>query len=308
MIDGKTIQTKIDEFIQFLKVERNLSLHTQRAYQTDLQQFITFWQQLSPEEIHNLTFRQIAERYLNSLFHKKLDKSSVARKFSCFSSFEKFLKTQGIDLDLQLTRPQLAKKLPEFLSVDEIFYLLDTVKDEELPTRHPSRDKAIFELMYASGIRCSELVAIHLGDLDMENKTILIKGKRGKERLALFGEKAKERILTYLTTERQPATSSDEPLFLNHSNEQLTSRSVQRIIAMFSAFLANERPITPHQLRHSFATHLLNQGVDLAVIQELLGLKTIVSTEKYTQVSLERLSKLCDTIHPIHKMIKSRKQ
>jgi len=260
-----------------------------------------------PSDLANLAFRQIIERYLVSLFYQKLDKNSIARKFSCFNSFERFLKTRGIKLDLQLTRPHLDKKLPIFLSVDEIIHLLDSVKDHELPTRSPLRDKAIFELMYATGVRCSELVHIRVNDIDMNNKTIRILGKGRKERVALFGQKAKDRLLAYLSSERPPIKGSDEPLFLNHSDEQLTSRSVQRIIAMFRPFLKVDRHITPHKLRHSFATHLLNQGTDLRVIQELLGHKSIASTEKYTHVSLERLTELCDTIHPIHSMGKARK-
>ncbi len=301
------IQSKIDEFITYLKVERNLSPHTQRAYNADLSQLIKFMRQLPIADINNLGFRQIIERYLVSLFYKKLDKNSIARKFSCFTSFERFLKMHGITLDLQLTRPHLDKKLPIFLSVDEIVHLLDNVKDHELPTRSPLRDKAIFELMYATGVRCSELVHIRINDIDMANKTIRIFGKGRKERIALFGQKAQERLVAYLSHERSPVEKSDEALFLNHSNQQLTSRSVQRIIAMFRPFLHVDRNITPHKLRHSFATHLLNQGTDLRVIQELLGHKSIASTEKYTHVSLERLTELCDTIHPIHSMGKLRK-
>lgn len=302
-----TLQAKINDFIKYLNVERNLSINTQRAYSADLNQLINFMGRMSVDELTNLTFRQIIERYLVSLFYKKLDKQSIARKFSCFTSFEKFLKAQGIELGLHLTRPRLDKKLPQFLSVDEIFHLLDNVQDHELPTRSPIRDKAIFELMYATGIRCSELIQIRLNDIDMTNKTIRIMGKGSKERIALFGQKAKDRLDDYITKERSPIHDPHEALFLNHSNNRLTTRSVQRIIAMFRSFLSLDRHLTPHKLRHSFATHLLQQGTDLRVIQELLGHKVIASTEKYTHVSLERLTELCDTIHPIHKMTKQRK-
>jgi len=307
MITCNSIQERIEEFLLHLHVERNMSIHTQRAYKADLEQFSDFWHSLPPHKANNLSCRQVIERFLVSLFYKKLDKSSIARKFSSLSSFERFLKTQGIVLDLNLTRPRLDKKLPAYLSVDEIFHLLDSVKDSELPTRHPIREKTIFELMYATGIRCSELVGICIKDIDITNKTIRIFGKGNKERIVLFGNKAKDRIIAYLNHERKSSKSSTEHLFLNYCNQPLTSRSVQRIIAMFRPFLAVERSLTPHKLRHSFATHLLNQGVDLRVIQELLGHKNIASTEKYTHVSLDRLSTLCDTIHPIHKMIKSRK-
>lgn len=298
---------KRDEFLQYLSVEKNLSPHTQRAYYLDLTQFIDFWNSLPTHDAQKLSCRQIVERFLVSLFYKKIDKSSIARKFSCFKSFEKFLRCQGIKLDLKLTRPRLEKKLPVYLSVDEIVHLLDEIADESLPTQRPLRDKAIFELMYATGIRCSELTGIRLQDIDMVNKTINIIGKGNKERIVLFGSKAWQRLQLYLDHERPLSSCKQEKLFLNHHGGPLTSRSIQRIIAMFRPFLKIERRITPHKIRHSFATHLLNQGVDLRIIQELLGHKTVASTERYTHVSLERLSDLCNTIHPINSMIKRNK-
>ena len=303
MLINEFIEKK-DEFILFITVEKNLSVHTQRAYESDLNQFIEFWQQLPADDKKNLELRQIIERYLVTLFYKKMDKSSIARKFSCFKSFEKFLLTQGIVLKLKLQRPRLDKKLLVYLSVDEIFYLLDTITDEQLPTKRPARDKAIFELLYATGMRCSELIAIHMKDLDMPNKTIRIMGKGKKERMVLFGQKAHDKLQQYLTNERPRVYDSNEQLFLNYRNLPLTTRSVQRIFEMFRAFLKFERPITPHKIRHSFATHLLNQGVDLRMVQELLGHKTLASTEKYTHVSLEDLTKLYDTIHPAHTIMK----
>jgi len=296
-----------DDFLLFMKVEKNLSVHTQRAYQSDLNQFFNFWLALAHEQKDNLSLRQVIERYLVNLFHKKIDKSTIARKFSCFKSFQKFLNSQGIPLKLALQRPRPDKKLPLFLSVDEIFYLLDSVQDDQLPTKKPARDKAIFELLYATGIRCSELVAIRAHDIDMTHKTIRIFGKGKKERIALFGQKAYERLLNYFKHERPKIMHQNEHIFINSSNQPITQRTVQRIIRMFSTFLKFERPITPHKLRHSFATHLLNQGADLRTVQELLGHKILASTEKYTHVSLQDLAKLCDTIHPFNATLKAKK-
>lgn len=295
---------KIDDFITHLEVERNLSTHTLRAYEGDLRQFILFWEEQDNQKAQYTGLRQIIERYLVSLFYKKIDKSSIARKFSCFKSFEKYLLGYGIELKLKLTRPRLDKKLPVYLSVDEIFHLLDQTKDEELPTRKPIRDKTILELLYATGIRCSELVSIKISDINMEEKTIRIYGKGAKERMVLFGDKAHQRLRDYLEYERPKVHDSQEKLFLNNRSEALTSRSIQRIVAMFRSFLKIERPITPHKIRHSFATHLLNQGVDLRIVQELLGHRSLSSTEKYTHVSLEDLSRLCDTKHPVNTIIK----
>ncbi len=298
------LQNHKDDFITYLRVEKNLSDHTVRAYESDLKQFFNFWQQLGPDDKKLLSTRQIIERYLVNLFHKKIDKSTIARKFSCFKSFEKFLKAQGIVLKLKLQRPRLDKKLPIYLSVDEIFYLLDTIADDQLPTKKPARDKAIFELLYATGVRCSELVAIKFKDLDMNGRTIRIIGKGKRERIVLFGQKAHEKLQQYLDNERPRPADASEHLFLNNRTQPLTVRTVQRIFEMFRSFLKFEKQITPHKIRHSFATHLLNQGVDLRTVQELLGHKTLSSTEKYTHVSLEDLTKLCDTIHPMNKMKK----
>lgn len=295
---------KKETFLTYLKVEKNMAQNTFRAYEGDLNQFITFWHELNKDDQQHLPIRLVIERFLVSLFYKKIDKSTIARKFSCFKSFERYLRSQGIVLDLKLKRPRLDKKLPLYLSIDEIFHLLDTIKDNELPTKHPIRDKAIFELLYATGIRCSELTAIQLKDIDMINKTIRIWGKGSQERIALFGHKAHDKIKLYMETERPNVHTADEFLFLNHRGQALTSRSIQRICEMFRQFLHIERRITPHKIRHSFATHLLNQGVDLRVVQELLGHKTLASTQIYTHVSLDDLAKMCDTKHPLNNMAK----
>jgi len=294
---------KVLEFHTYMRVERNLSDHTIRAYTGDLQQFMVFWDSLTGHEKELLSLKQIIERYLVSLFYKKIDKSSIARKLSCFKSFEKFLQTQDMHLKLNAKRPRLDKKLPVYLSVDEMLHLLDSVHNSELPSRFPIRDKAILELLYATGIRCSELIGIRFCDLDIPNRTILIRGKGNKERIVLFGTKAATKLSEYLNTERTQQQKYDERLFLNYRSEPLTSRSIQRIIQMFRHFLKVDRPISPHKIRHSFATHMLNQGVDLRVVQELLGHQSLSSTEKYTHVSLEKLSKMCNDIHPIHTLL-----
>lgn len=292
-----------EAFLLHLKAERNLSEHTLRAYFLDLTQFVSFWSNMTDYDARNLTFRQIIERYLVALFYKKISKSSIARKFSCFTSFERFLEHRGIVLNLNLKRPRIDKKLPIHFSVDEIFHILDGIKNEALPTQHPVRDKAIFELLYATGVRCSELVNIKIEDINMQERTIRILGKGKQERIVLFGLKAQEKILHYYATERPEILSQQEPLFLNYRYGKLTSRSVQRIIKMFRPFLPIERQLTPHKLRHSFATHLLNQGADLRAVQELLGHKKLATTEKYTHVSLENLAKLCEGVHPINTII-----
>src|SRR3989344_169161 len=303
----KEFLEKKETFLIYLEVERNLSAHTIRAYEGDLRAFIHFWQtKISQEEQEKLGLRQIMERYLVSLYYLKIDKRSIARKYSTFASFAKFLKTYGITIELDLKRPRITKKLPVFLSIDEIFYLLDSIKPEDLQSRSPIRDQSILELLYATGIRCSELVAIRFKDINMQEKTVRIQGKGNKERMVLFGQKAKNKIQEYLLKERLPVEHHDQALFVNNRNQKLTTRSIQRIIEMFRTFLKIDKQLTPHKIRNSFATHLLNQGTDLRVVQELLGHKTIASTEKYTHVSLDDLTRMCNDIHPVKRMLKNK--
>jgi site-specific recombinase XerD len=305
-MDRITFINKKDEFLQQLTIERNLSEHTIRAYRADLQQCIQFWESLSPDDQAHLTVRQIIERYLMVLFYKKLHKSSIARKFSCLRSFELFLAKQGIELNLKLKRPRIEKKLPIYLSIDEMFHLLDKVPDDALGSQFPARDKAILELLYATGIRCSELVNIRIGDIDLKQKNIRIIGKGRRERIVLFGDKSVYILNRYFKEERLGIKSADEPLFLNYKGTKLTTRSVQRIIHMFRSFLKIERPITPHKIRHTFATHLLHQGADLRTVQELLGHRSLSSTEKYMHVALNDLKRVCNKTHPMQSKLKKK--
>jgi len=301
-------QEKITEYLIFIDVEKNLSEHTQKAYKIDLEQFSNYWKEVNQKSKVPFSIQDALGKFLVFMYHNKIDKSSIARKISCFKSFERYISHFGIKINLNLMRPKLDKKLPIYLTIDEVFTLLDNIKDEDLRSSSPYRDKAIFELLYATGIRCSELVNIKLCDLDMQNKLIRVMGKGKKERIVLFGEKAKEKINSYIKQERpNSSTNNEQKLFLNYQEQTLTTRSIQRIIANFRKFLKIERKITPHKLRHSFATHMLNQGVDLRVVQELLGHQTLSSTEKYTHVSTTELAQLCDNLHPFNSMFKKNK-
>jgi len=287
------------EFLTYLDVQKGLSEHTLYSYSLDINQLVTFWQQ------HNTppqTLQSTLQPFFVQLYNQKARASSVARKVSCLKSFEKFCLTQATRIDLKLQRPKIEKRLPVYLSVDEMFHLLDHVKPQDLPTYHPLRDIAILELLYATGIRCAELVAIKISDITMHEKTIRIAGKGNRERIALFGEKAREKIINYLERERIKPESPDEYLFINNRDNNISSRAVQRTIEVFRTFLKIKRPITPHKIRHTFATHLLNQGVDLRIVQELLGHRSLASTEKYTHVTIAHLTKLCDRLHPINQL------
>ena len=192
------LKDKIKDFITFLDVEKNSSEHTLRAYEGDLRQFILFWDRIIKKEKNVIfSFDKVIRRYVVSLFYQKISKATLARKLSCLRSFHQFLKTVGIKLNFNFKSPRPDKKLPSTLSVDEVFYLLDTIKNDDLPTKYPCRDKAVFELIYATGARCSELVQIKISDIDFTHKVIRVLGKGKKERLVLFGEKAKKSIKNY---------------------------------------------------------------------------------------------------------------
>jgi integrase/recombinase XerC len=293
---------KIKDFFSYLETERNVSAHTVRAYKSDLGLFVNFWRHLSTSDQAHITMHHVIERYLLNLFYKKINKSSIARKFSCLRSFEQYLiMAHDIHLNLKLQRPRVDKKLPIYISITEMVYLLDNIPHSDLPTRYPLRDTAILELFYATGVRCSELVNISFADINSDTMTIRIAGKGRKERFVLFNKKAQEKIEKYSAFERNVPKTLQEKIFVNYKNTPLTPRSIQRIIAMFRPFLKTQHSLTPHKIRHSFATHLLTKGADLRIVQELLGHQALTSTERYTHVSLDELKKSCTKHHPLQK-------
>jgi site-specific recombinase XerD len=295
---------KVGDFLAFLEQEKNVSLNTVRAYRADLAQFLSFWQRVEDGgPVVAATPSYVMQRYLVSLFYDKMLKATLSRKLSCLRSFSAFLKQQGIVLEVKVKNPRQEKRLPSILSIDEISYLLDQVKIEELPSRYPYRDRAIMEMLYATGVRCSELTHMKVSDIDMNEKTIRIMGKGRKERMVLFGEKAKTALISYFEYERSAfGFEKDCFVFVGPSGKRIAERTVQRICEMYRHLLKIERPLTPHKIRHSFATHLLNQGVDLRVIQELLGHTSLSTVEIYTHVSSAELARMCDAKHPLNTM------
>ena len=296
---------RTEDFLVFLEQERRCSVNTVRAYKIDLQQFVEFWQKLVRQDGGDIaTFSRVLKRFIVALFYKKLAKATLARKISCFRSLKDFLHKYGIEVPISVKSPRIDKRLPVVLSVDEIFYLLDSVPMEELPTKYPYRDRAILELLYATGVRCSELSSMQVQDMDIIAKSVKVNGKGNKQRVVLFGSKAQYALDNYLRYERLSLTSKESSsfVFLNTQGKQLMPRSIQRVCEMFRSFLKVDRNLTPHKLRHSFATHLLNQGVDLRIIQELLGHKTLATTEVYTHVSSAQLARTCDQTHPLNSM------
>ena len=291
------MQTLIDQFIIYLSDERNLSPHTIEAYQRDLNEFKLFCQendissQTSLVNIDSFFLR----RFLAEL-HKHKKKTTIARKLSSLRAFFKYLVREGhlsINPSEGLSTPRLNRYLPKTLTVDEATALMERGYDNTLADL---RDRAIFELFYASGLRISELTSLNVSSINFNEKLVLAIGKGRKERIVPIGQKSFEALKAYLEARGNPA--ADEPLFLNVRGRRLTQRSVQRNLKKRLLKSKIIKDISPHALRHSFATHLLDDGADLRLIQELLGHASLSTTQKYTQVSVDQMLSVYDRTHP----------
>ncbi|MCL4361036.1 tyrosine-type recombinase/integrase [Candidatus Dependentiae bacterium] len=276
-------EEKKRQFLNYIETEKNLALNTCRAYKIDLEQFSQFWNTAQERRQRDLTFQEAVVAYNVSISSKKIDKRSVARKLSALSSLVKFLKKNGIEFDVKFERPSIEKKALHFLKDEDITFLVEQLPTEKLLTHRPARDRAILELLYSTGIRCSEVVEIKIQDIDWNARTILIQSKRKKSRVVEFGIRASFQLREYIKNERiKDQDGIDEGyLFLNNRCQKLTTRSIQRICEMFEKFLEQGKMITPHILRHSFAINMLSQGMDIKRVEELLGLKTLAITKQY---------------------------
>lgn len=283
----------IDRFIDFLKVEQGVSPHTLRAYTKDLKEFSEFLDE-EPKDIGYLDIRS----YIASLHHRDLKKSSISRKLAAIRSYFKYLHREGYvkqNPAKLVASPRVPKTLPRFLDIDETFLLMDTPKGE---TFIPTRDKAMLELLYSSGLRVTELTTLDVVDLDIKESLVRVKGKGRKERIVPIGSKAMEAIQNYLP-ERISLKKKSPALFLNNRGGRLTQRSVRRILVAYSRMINLKGEISPHTLRHTFATHLLHEGADLRSIQELLGHSSLSTTQKYTHVDIRHLTEVYDKAHPM---------
>lgn len=290
-----------EDFMTHLDVERNSAHNTYKSYQYDLNQLFVFWKMIEKKQNKDFELQFVLEAFLMDLHKKGIQKSSVGRKVACFKSFEKYMQSCRVDIYLRLTIPRIEKKLPIYVTIDEITYLLDVASDELLGSQRPLRDRTILELLYATGVRCSELCGIKLRNIDFDQKTILITGKGDKQRIVLFGDKAKERVLAYIQSERVVDMHKDiiDSLFVTQLGKALQERTVQKILNRFSKLLGSKKQITPHKIRHSFATHLLNAGMDLRALQELLGHSSLATTERYTHISAKDLKELYADLNPL---------
>ena len=296
--------TYLDNFIVYLKVEKNASPRTQESYQSDIWQFTDFLaeeldvpgEHVTPKQVDHLVVR----KYLALLQKKGLHRSTIARKLAGIRSFFRYLCREEIIIInpmLRISTPKLEKRLPEFLYEDEITLLLEA-PDSGTPAG--LRDKAILEVLYSSGLRVSELVGLDIADIDMEMEYVRAMGKGSKERVVPLGSYAIRAVNRYLKEGRTLLQGNQVTgaLFLNRSGGRLTARSVRDIVAKYVKQVSIQRKISPHTLRHSFATHLLDRGADLRSVQELLGHVKMSTTQIYTHVTKQKLKSVYEKTHP----------
>lgn len=292
-------QDLIHQFVHYLSSEKNASPHTCRGYLKDLEDFEGFLKRsgicLSAEgEVEMERVDRLAIRSYLSHLHRRNKKSSIARKLSTLRSFFRYLVREQVLLSnpaKMVSTPKVEKTLPTFLTVDEAFRLMESpLKDRGV------RDRAILELLYSSGLRVGELVGLNLNRIDLDLGIVKVMGKGSKERIVPVGAKATEALKSYL--ERRGAFKGEEPLFANSRGGRLTARSVGRLVKKYTKSSGIFRKVSPHSLRHTFATHLLDAGADLREIQEMLGHASLSTTQKYTHLSVDKLMEVYDKAHP----------
>ncbi|MCY3624932.1 MAG: tyrosine recombinase XerC [Candidatus Dadabacteria bacterium] len=284
-----------ESFIKHLSYERNYSEHTVKAYRGDLENFRDFLVR-EEKKIEDTDIATI-NAYVSTLYGKN-SPSSVERKVSAIRSFFSYLVRKGLVAQnpAKLVRtPRKEKRLPIFLSVDEVFNLVDVKDSGKNPLR--VRDRAILELLYSSGLRASELAGATLADLSMGEAVIRVRGKGNKERIVPVGSKALFALGEYLDIRGKLKPSSSH-VFLNSRGGGITTRSLARIIKKYGLVSGISKNVSPHVLRHSFATHLLAGGADLRAIQEMLGHASLSTTQRYTHLSVERIMEVYDKTHP----------
>lgn len=294
----------LTRFLEILDAEKGYSPHTIKAYGRDLADFMGFCAQGTGSEfLSDADFLNQAEQkkaalireYLVFLAKTGIQKRSVARKLAAIKSFFRYLVMNqhlAFNPAEAVSYPKVVRKIPDFLTVDDIFKLLDSIKTNTLSGR---RNAAIFETFYSTGIRVSEMQGLDFTDVDVERKCLKVTGKGNKQRIVPVGQRALSAILFY----RQGLDLPHAPLFLNlKNNNRLSDDSMRKILNKIVADCRLYLPVTPHTLRHSFATHMLDAGADLRGIQEILGHASLSTTQIYTHVTMDRLMQVYDKAHP----------
>lgn len=298
-------------FLDYLRDQKGYSPHTLRNYTIDLDQFIQFLAKEHSEGASGPAGRpseapqvepDLLRRYVAEM-HGRLKRSSMARKLSSIRSFYRFLERNGYLSEnpaADLSSPRMEKRIPHYLPVDAMFRLLENAA---VQTPLGLRDLAVLEVLYSCGLRVSELAGLNVGSLDVDERLVKVLGKGGKERIVPIGRQALRAVDRYLAatqTLRQGRWGDDRraPLFVNARGGRLTARSVGRIVKRYALEAGLPSEISPHSMRHSYATHLLDGGADLRSVQELLGHASLSTTQRYTHVSLDKLMETYDKAHP----------
>lgn len=307
----------LDSFLHYLRLERNYSEHTVEAYKSDILEFVEKVRESdeSFEDWKSVDSDQ-ARRFLTMLRENGNSKRSMQRKRSALSSFFRYMiRHNNIDKNpfVHLYSIKADKPLPQILSVPQIDQLTGVVpqywdwafanglsKTEESATFSAARDLALIETIYSAGMRVSEAVGMNMGDIDLPGGIAKLRGKGKKERYGILGQKAKQALLKYFRLRNMVGGTrlAESPVFLNRYGERLTARSFQRNLKNYLTAAGLPPDITPHKLRHSFATHLLDAGADLRNVQEMLGHENLSTTQIYTHVSVERMKSVYHTAHP----------
>jgi len=284
----------VHKFINYLEIEKNASYHTVTNYKIDLRGFS---ESIKDKPIEQVTYLDV-RLFLARMKEKNFSKSSVARKMACLRSFFKFLYREGYiksNPAESLSTPKIDKKLPLFLSTDDAVKLLESPDPSDVIGL---RDRAILETLYSTGIRVSELVGLDKEDIDFISGVLKVAGKGKKERLVPIGDKALRAIKAYFEKIKVIDINENKPVFLNKSNRRASDRAVRRIVHKYIRKTSLNENISPHSLRHSFATHMLDRGADLRSVQELLGHANLSTTQIYTHVTTGRLKAIYDKVHP----------
>jgi len=322
------MKAAIERYLYHLRNERNASPHTLRNYESDLRQFIEY---LSPPGAAEPTLESadhhLIREYVGWLYDQQFERASIGRKLATLRSFFRFCVREGrmgSNPARLVPTPKLARRLPEVPGTEEMNKFLDGMKSYQPPPRRRrdagkeasapaesgaaslpliERDRVIFELLYSSGLRVSELVGLNLEDVDRETQMLRVRGKGRKERLVPYGKKARQTLEAYEGVRaellaRARNGRSAQALFLNYVGRRLCARSVDRIVKKYARLLSTGWNAHPHTFRHAFATHLLTEGADLRAIQELLGHRSLSTTQRYTHASIRHLMEVFDKSHP----------
>ena len=291
----------IDKFKRYLEFEKRYSTHTLKAYQKDIEQFFSFLKETYAIESAKLINQVIIRSWLISLKEESISTRTINRKISCLKTFFRFLIKEGEIIDnpmLKILSPKTSKKLPIFIEEEKMEMLFDEVDFGE--GFEATRDRLILDILYSTGIRLSELINLKLEDIDFQKYQIKVLGKRNKERIIPFSKGINNLILNYITLKNNYFSNriTDDYLFLSNKGKKAYPKLIYRVVNNYLSKITTLKKLSPHVLRHTFATHMLNNGAELNAIKELLGHANLSATQIYTHNSIDKLKKVYKQAHP----------